>query len=80
MADTPGKDKPVMGSKEKGDFSRNEPPRRRSGRTRRNVVPDIPIEMPDNPLLALKRQLDHPDGESSAPRPETGEANQGTEG
>lgn len=80
MADTPEKDKPAMGSKEKGEFSRNEAPRRRSGRTRRNVVPDIPIEMPDNPLLALKRQLDHPDGETPAPRPETGEANQGTEG
>ena len=65
---------------ESGVPSPNGIPRRHLGRTRRNVVPGIPIEMPDNLLLALKRQLDHPEGETSAPRPETGEADQGTEG
>lgn len=76
MAEKPEKDRPAPVPGKMIDAARNETARRRSGRTPQNVLPDIPFEMPPNPLLALKKQTDNPDGDSAAPQPEDGEANQ----
>lgn len=80
MAENIGKDKPPRVAKERRKSARDETNARQFFRKNRDVVPDVPFEMPANPLAALAKQTETGKSESSSPRSEIPKAKKGGQG
>ena len=77
MAKSSGNDKPRRGSEETRKNSREEISERQFLRKSRDVVPDVPVEIPENLLPTFTQQTETAKAEAPSPRSEIDEAKKG---